>query len=157
MFDVFDLLIPRLAVGAGIEVRQHQTAFGPDEREIVFVHECPVGQRGVAAQFYTHLEGWAGSETRRDWTVIAAAQCANAAAPSDADWDRFLSSVRHILDGQDAWRVTCESDCDQHTIAELPASITDLVSVLNRARSTRQSPIAFRMDTGAESSSEPHS
>ncbi|MCA9630742.1 MAG: hypothetical protein KC766_23895 [Myxococcales bacterium] len=154
MFDVFDVLIPCLVVGEGIQVRQHQTAFGPDEREIVFVHDTPVGERAIASAVYTHLEGWTGSESRAAWTVIVAAHHANTAARSDTDWDRFLNALRHILERQEGWRVTCESDCDQHAIANLPASATELVAVLDRARSSQEMPISFRMDTATASSPE---
>ena len=31
MFDTIDVLIPDLSMPAGFELRQHQTAFGPDD------------------------------------------------------------------------------------------------------------------------------
>ncbi|MEH6461172.1 hypothetical protein [Chitinimonas sp. JJ19] len=44
MFDVFDLILPNLKQVAGFELRQYQTAFGPDDRQYLYVGELQFAQ-----------------------------------------------------------------------------------------------------------------
>lgn len=143
MFDTFDILVPQLLSLAGVETRQRETAFGLDEDKHVFVRDVRIGRVAVASVAFSAVEAWAGASDRAQWTVLLLAQQASSAAQHDAAWAAYLDAVLTILEGHPTWRVTCESDCDQHPLVRLDLTPEELVTTLDQYRNGRHYPIAF--------------
>lgn len=104
MFDVFDIVLGHLSTGTRIEVRQRETAFGLSDEQIVYVD-------GMMIACVDPTSGLGR-------TVLLASTAANQASADDADWKRLLRGLVVLLDAHPGWRVTCESDCDQHPIRQ---------------------------------------
>ena len=155
MFDTFDIILPKLRPLPHVQVRHLETPFGIDNRRYVHVGDARVGRMEFAREAFSDVAAWAGSPDRGGWTVLLACEEANAAAESDDAWRAFLEGVRTILAGHTKWRVTCESDCDQHALEELTLTPDALVELLDSCRARGQYPIAFRSEAGLGISGRP--
>lgn len=147
-FDTFDILLPKLRLIPPVEVRHLETPFGVHDSWYVYVGDARVGRMELARVAFSDVARWAGSPDRGDWTVLLAREAANAAVKSDADWRTFLDAVRTILVGHTRWRVTCESDCDQHELEELKLTPDTLVELLDSYRARGENLVAFRSEAG---------
>jgi hypothetical protein len=143
MFDTFDVLVPKLLPVPLTEIRQHMTAFGPDERKYLYVGEVRLARVIPASVAFSSIPAWTGSPGRATWTALLLHDEANAAVTDDGAWMAFLRALRTILEGHHEWRVTCESDCDQCSVEQLSLTPDALVRLLGSYRETRQFPIAF--------------
>jgi len=143
MFDVFDVYVPRLLPLPTTEIRQHWTAFGPDERRYLYVGELRLARVLPAHAAYTDVRTWTGSGDRGDWTALLLVEDANAAVTNDATWAAFLGALQTILVGHPRWRIRCESDCDQHPLESLSLAPDALVRLLESYHESRHFPIAF--------------
>jgi hypothetical protein len=99
----------------------------------------------TAGQAYTNVEAWAGAPERAGWTVLLAAQPANAAAATDETWARFLAALVLVLRVHSTWRVTCESDCEQHPVDKIELSPESLSEFLDSHRRKSVRPIAVQI------------
>jgi hypothetical protein len=144
MFDVLDVLVPGLSTDARFEVRQEQTAFGPSDDRFAHVDGMRFAQIVMARDVYTNVEAGTGSSGRDGWTVLLAAGVANAAAGDDETWGKFLAALVVVLSAHTFWRVTCESDCDQHPLEKLKLSPQHLSRLLDSYRSKGQRLIAIQ-------------
>ena len=142
MFDVFDIQIPPLALGASVEVRQHETAFGLADDRKVYVGGVEFGRVLQAKEAYSNLQAWMGSSDRANWSVLIVGPTARAASGDDGRWSRFLSALILVLQAHGAWVVRCESDCDQRPVERLEISAERLVALLDGLRAERAS-VAF--------------
>lgn len=149
MFDTFDILVPEIVTSC-IELRQHETAFGPEEDKFAYIRGVEFARVLVARNAYTAMRGWTGSEDRESWMVLVAHEQANEAAASDDAWANFLDLLVTVLRAHEFWRVRCESDCDQHPIEKLILSPEDLSLLLNSLRSSGARRIAFRGTSHAD-------
>src|SRR5688572_23041587 len=113
MFDVFDILLPKLSTTQRLEVRPEETTFGITADQFAYVDGTRFAKVVAASAAYSDVKTWTGSTRRADWTVLLVAETANSAAASDETWARFLDGLALVLSAQAGWRVTCESDCDQ--------------------------------------------
>lgn len=143
MFDTFDLLLPELLPISDVEVRQRKSAFGRDEDRCVYVRDVELGRVVLASEAYSAVEAWTGEPDRGDWTVLVLSPEANAAAAHDRTWQAYLDGLLVILKNHPAWRVTCESDCEQYAREKFELSADGLVALLDSYRTTRHHPIAF--------------
>ena len=148
MFDTFDILLPTLRQLPPVAVRNVETAFGIDNTRYVYVGDVRVGRIELARVAFGDVAAWAGSLEWGGWTVLLAREEANVAVQSDAAWRSFLDGVRTILVGHTGWRVTCESDCDQHELENLKLTADSLVELLDSYRARGHFPIAFRSEAG---------
>jgi hypothetical protein len=148
MFDVFEILIPELSTNARLEIRQKQTAFGSSDDRFVYVDGTRFARIVMAREAYSNVEVTAGSAGRVNWTLLLAAATANEAAMNDETWARFLAALALILATHAFWRVTCESDCEQHPIERLALSADRLSQLLDSHRSTGFQHIAIQVSAG---------
>jgi len=79
MFDTIDVLIPDLSMPAGFELRQHQTAFGPDDNVYLNAAEAQFGRVLSAREAFNAVEAWTDEPVREGWTVLLLSAHANAA------------------------------------------------------------------------------
>ena len=145
MFDIFDILVPELAAGAGIAVRPAmRTAFGPTEETLAYVNGMEFARVLSAADAYTNLTAWTGAADRGHWTVLCAHDHANRYADEDDQWRAFLDGLIVILRAHDWWMVTCESDCEQQPLERVRVSADELSDVIDQRRSSRERRIALQ-------------
>ena len=149
MFDTFDVLVPDLNLPAGFELRQHQTAFGPDDSVFLYVAEAQFARVLPAREAFSAVEAWTGVPGREGWTVLLLSAYANAATRDSGSWASFLAALRVILENHPVWRVTCESDCDQHPVETFVLAPGALVDLLDTYRNAAHYPIAFHAECGA--------
>ena len=151
MFDTFDVLVPKLDLPHGFELIQQKTALGPDESVYLCADSLQFARVLRAREAFDHsaLESWTGAAEREHWTVLLFNDCGNSCARSSILWPRFLAGLRAILENHPVWRVTCESDCDQHPLERMHLSSAELVALLDRYRDTHFTPIAFYAEIGA--------
>ncbi len=142
MFDVFDIQIPALALGASVEVRQRETAFGLDDDRKMYVDGVEFGRVLPAREAYSNLQAWMGSSDRASWSVLIAGPTARAASRDDRSWPQFLSALILVLQVHEAWVVRCESDCDQRPVERLEISAERLATLLDGLRA-EQACVAF--------------
>ena len=147
MFDVFDILLPELSTDARLEVRQHQTAFGTSDDRFAYVDGMKFAQVVKAQEVYSNVAARAGSAERANWTVLLVSATANEAAMNDETWTKFLGALLIVLSTHTAWRVICESDCDQHPLEELELSADGLSRLLDSYRSAGFRPLAVQVST----------
>ena len=145
MFDIFDILVPKLGKTAGVEVRQRQTEFGQAEERYLFIDGLEFGRVYQAQDLYDDVVRWTGSQSRAAWTVITVPGAAYAAANNDDTWANFLASLTQLLQAQSQWITICESDCDQTTVEELELSASEVSALLDSYRTTNFSPIAIKV------------
>jgi len=143
MFDTFDVLVPKLLPLPLIDVRQHMSAFGRDERRYLYVGDVRLAWVVPVSVAFEDVRTWAGSSDRANWTALLLRDEANAAATDDIAWAAFLQALRTILAGHQEWRVTCESDCEQYPLHQLSLTADALVALLGSYRDTSHFPIAF--------------
>lgn len=143
MFDTFAIVLPTPLPLPKTEIRQHWTAFGPDERRYLYVGEVRLARVLPAHAVYRDVRAWTGSGDRGDWTALLLHKDANAAAINDGTWAAFLGALRTILVGHPTWRVTCESDCDQYPIEKFSLAPDTLARLHGSYRENRHFPIAF--------------
>ena len=134
MFDVFHIQIPTLALGASVEVRQQETAFGLADDRKVYVDGLEFGRVLQAKEAYSNLQAWMGSPDRATWSVLIVGPTARAASRDDGRWSRFLSALILVLQAHEAWVVRCESDCDQRPVERLEISAERLATLLDGMR-----------------------
>lgn len=63
---------------------------------------------------------------------------------NDETWARFLGALVSVLTPHTLWRVTCESDCDQHPLKKLALSAESLSRLLDSYRTVGSGPIALQ-------------
>lgn len=143
MFDTFDILLPNLLPILGGEIRQRETAFGLDDRKFLFIGNTQLAMVLPAKTAVRSVEAWTGAPDRDQWTVLLVAKQANDATTDATSWSAFLESIRAVLKVHPVWRVTCESDCEQHALQSLSLDPDSLVELLNQYRSTNHFPISF--------------
>lgn len=143
MFDVFDLILPNLKPVAGFELRQYQTAFGPDDRQYLYVGELQFAQVLPVNEAYRTDEAWAGGVNRQSWMVLVMGKSANHAMVAPDSWARYLAALRLMLKAHTHWRITCESDCEQYPLARLDLDADALADLLEQYRVSQHYPIAF--------------
>ena len=138
MFDTFDIIVPRLIHSAGLSTRHPdpEGAFRHTDSAGVYVHGVRIGSTLVANVAYSNVAAWTGSVDRADWDVVCLRDDANAAAAHDDTWTTFLTAVRAFLTMHPHWRITCESDCDQHPLEHFTLKPTELVDLLDTYRRT---------------------
>lgn len=144
MFDVFDILVPKLSAMARLEVRQQQTAFGLSDDRFAYYHNLRFARVLAAADAYSDVEAWAGSVERADWVVLLAGGTASRAAESDDTWARFLEGLVSVLSAHTFWQVICESDCDQYPTEHCQLSPQGLSALLDSYRTDGVWPIALQ-------------
>lgn len=143
MFDTFDILVPELAT-SGIELRQHQSVFGPAEDQYVYVGGLKFARLLLARDAFSNVRAWTGSDDRAMWTVLLANAEAGAAAAQDDSWTKFLEALKSVLRAHSFWRVTCESDCDQHPLERVTLSPEAFAELLDSYRREGARPIAVQ-------------
>lgn len=143
MFDTFDVLVPELRTFASAEIRQRRTTVGLDEIKRLFVQGIALGRIIRADAAYSNVVAWTGAPDRAGWTALVLSQDANAAADDDVAWPGYLNALRTLLTEHSTWRVTCESDCEQHPVQMLELGVDALVNLLDSYRTSGYFPIAF--------------
>ena len=147
MLDTFNVLVPTLRMFPSAEIRQHQTAFGPDETRYLFVQEVKIAHIVPESVASSSVTPWAGSPDRDAWTALILSKEANLAANSGDTWAAYLAALRTLLAAHTKWRVICESDCDQHRVSMLHLTAPALVNLLDSYRTTYHRPIALCVDS----------
>jgi hypothetical protein len=143
MFNIFDVIVPTLLPLPTTGIRQHSTAFGPDEGRYLYVGEVRLARVLPTHAAYRDVRAWTGSGDRGNWTALVLHEDANAAAINDRTWAAFLGALQTLLLGHPRWRVRCESDCDQYAIEKFSLAPDTLVRLLDSYRENRHFPIAF--------------
>lgn len=146
MFDVFEILVPELSSPV-ISIWQRESAFGLDDGRVLFVADTRMGSLGIARDHFRDVASATGGPDRGHWIVVSLREEANAAAAQDETWRAFLDALGRFLAGQPRWRVTCESDGDQHPLRIL--RVVDagaLLAHLDALRSTPSYPFAFHLE-----------
>lgn len=144
MFDVFNIQLPNLQQHPAFEVGGHESTFGPSDELFVFVQGAKFAQILPASPAHSDLAVSIGSTSRAHCTVLLiVTPAANAAARNDESWASFLAALCSVLRAHSAWRVICESDCDQHPRQPLRLSPVALADHLDSVRRDRALPIAF--------------
>lgn len=146
MFDVFEILVPELSSPA-ISIWQRESSFGLDDRRVLFVADTRLGSLGTARDRFRDVASATGGPDRGRWIVVSLREEANAAAAQDETWRAFLDALGRFLAGQPRWRVTCESDCDQHPLQRLQGvDARGLLAHLDALRAAASYPIAFHAE-----------
>ena len=143
MFDIFDIQLPKLALGPGLEVRRCESAFGLSDDEFVFVDGVKFARILPASSAYSNVEVSTGSSQGSNWTVLLVRSTAADAAKTHESWTAFLASLEALLHAQSMWRVVCESDCDQRMRRAVRLSPLALAEHLDSVRRDHTLPIAF--------------
>lgn len=143
MFDTFDILLPNLLPIPGGEIQQRETAFGLDDRKFLYIDNIQLAIVLPAKTAFSAVEAWTGAPNRDQWSALLVANRANEAATDSTSWSAFLESIRIVLKAHPIWRVTCESDCDQHALQCLALDPDSLVELLDQYRNTNHFPISF--------------
>jgi hypothetical protein len=144
MFNVFDILVPALALGAGLDVRPRETAFGLTEDRFAYVGGLEFAKVLPASIAYTDVSAWTGAADRGAWTVLQAQAHANQLVDDDDGWKAFLDALVLVLRVHDDWRVTCESDCDQAPLENVSLSPEQLSVILDGWRRSAARCVALR-------------
>ncbi|MFO0550920.1 MAG: hypothetical protein U0271_21195 [Polyangiaceae bacterium] len=147
MFEVFEVVVPKLLQNAEVTVRAIETAFGRDETLTVHVGSLRLGPARPAHIAFSDVEHWAGSRERAHWTVVSVHTLANAAAGQDSSWAEFLSALRVLLELHPKWRISCESDCDQYPRTSLSLTVGAVLELLDAYRASPQTPIAVTCES----------
>jgi hypothetical protein len=148
MFDVFDILVPALALGAGLDVRPRATASGLTEDKFAYVGALEFAKVLPANIAYADVSAWTGAPDRGAWTVLLAHAHANQLVDDDDGWKAFLDALVLVLRAHDVWHVTCESDCDQTPLENVSLSPEQLAEILDGRRSSAARFVALRATPG---------
>lgn len=146
MFDIFEIRVPELSSPA-ISIWQRGSSFGLGDRRVLFVADTRLGSLGTARDRFRDVASATGGPDRGRWIVVSLREEANAAAAQDETWRAFLDALGRFLAGQPRWRVTCESDCDQHPLQRLQGvDAGGLLAHLDALRAAASYPVAFHAE-----------
>lgn len=136
MFDIFDIIVPRLIHCSGLSTRHPERTFRHADATGVYIHGVRIGSTVVANVAYSNVTGWTGSADRADWDVVCLSDDANAAADRDDTWATFLTAVRAFLEIHPHWRITCEPLCEEDQLEHFTLNPTELIDLLDTCRTT---------------------